>query len=114
MCLQVLIVAAAGGNVDITKFIVKSGFKFEAVPVYASEALSRAATGGHMEIATILVQAGVNVNGKDCCGERPLIKALCRGHLRLAKLLIESGADIDIVHKKLCKLLLRMLQSKAM
>ena len=94
---SVVSVAAAVGNKDIVKMLLRSGAEVnlddgeeDVHPLFI------ACRKGDVDIVTSLLDAGAKVNSrrqKD--GQTPLFMSIRKGHLNVAEVLLKAGADAD-------------------
>lgn len=87
--------AAAGGNLEIVKFMLSQGAGRD---LRSSPALQWAAENGHLEIAQCLLDAGADVNRGQ---EYALRLSATNGHTQMVRLLLAHGANAEPVLKKL-------------
>jgi serine/threonine-protein phosphatase 6 regulatory ankyrin repeat subunit B len=89
-----LILASAGGHVNIVKALLEKRADVEASNHSRAVALSYASEKGHAEIVQMLLAAGAQVNVKNADGMTPLSLAATNGHVKVAESLLEEGADL--------------------
>lgn len=94
--------SANNGNVKITKFLLQSGAKVDAVMLTEAKAtpLHFAANKGHTEVVKILLESGASPNQKKQDGLTPLHDASMKGFLEIAQLLVQYGADPSILSEE--------------
>ena len=94
---NVLIMAAAGGNVETVKMITEAGGRASDVSRCRVSALHVACKQGSKQVVEILLQqAGVDISGQSMLmDEIPLFCAAYHGHIKVAQLLLQKGADVN-------------------
>jgi len=85
--------AAAGGHVEVVRYLLGSGVPVDIGDNENTSPLGVAAINGHMEIAGLLIERGADVSLADDNGATPLHWAIYNGHLELASMLLDRGAD---------------------
>ena len=86
--------AAAHGDLDTIKGLLKSGADVNSARADGVSALHLAAGAGNVEIARVLMTAGANVAASTVLlGTRPLHMAAENGHADVVNLLLAHGAD---------------------
>ncbi len=86
--------AAASGNLDIIKDLLKRGSGVEGHEKDSESPLSIAAATGHLDVVEELLERGANVNASNKNKLTPLHFAADGDFLDIAKLLLRGGADI--------------------
>jgi len=92
----VLGLAAAFGQLDVTKYLHAKGGDINAVSTNGSgyTALTGAVASGHTEVSKWLLENGANANYRYANGYSPLLTAAANGHLEILKALLAHGADL--------------------
>jgi ankyrin repeat protein len=88
-----LITAAALGNFEAAKILIKAGANLDYQNADGSTALNTAAVFGKNEIAKLLIDAGIDLNIQNKDGATALHSAAFFGNVELVKVLLEKGAD---------------------
>ncbi len=84
------------GNVDMARFLIKSGIEINNQGGFRNQtALHLAAGSGHRNIVELLIANDVNINAIDKNGWTPLRHASGNSNVELMKMLIDGGADIN-------------------
>ncbi|XP_029314359.1 M-phase phosphoprotein 8 isoform X4 [Cottoperca gobio] len=91
--------AAAGGQDDILRLLIKKGVKVNGRQKNGTTALMHAAEKNFLTTVAILLEAGSYVNAQTLSGETALMKACKRGNTDVVRLLLEYGADCNIMSK---------------
>ncbi|XP_026231966.1 M-phase phosphoprotein 8 isoform X3 [Anabas testudineus] len=91
--------AAAGGQDDILRLLIKKGVRVNARQKNGTTALMHAAEKNFLTTVAILLEAGSYVNAQTLSGETALMKACKRGNADVVRLLLEYGADCNILSK---------------
>ncbi|KAK5860731.1 hypothetical protein PBY51_022192 [Eleginops maclovinus] len=91
--------AAAGGQDDILRLLIKKGVKVNGRQKNGTTALMHAAEKNFLTTVAILLEAGSYVNAQTLSGETALMKACKRGNADVVRLLLEYGADCNIMSK---------------
>uniref|UniRef100_A0A3B3Z9K4 Chromo domain-containing protein n=1 Tax=Periophthalmus magnuspinnatus TaxID=409849 RepID=A0A3B3Z9K4_9GOBI len=91
--------AAAGGQDDILRLLIRKGVKVNGRQKNGTTALMHAAEKNFLTTVAILLEAGAYVNAQTLGGETALMKACKRGNLDVVRLLLEYGADCNIMSK---------------
>ncbi|XP_020487623.1 M-phase phosphoprotein 8 isoform X1 [Labrus bergylta] len=91
--------AAAGGQDDILRLLIKKGVKVNGRQKNGTTALMHAAEKNFLTTVAILLEAGSYVNAQNVGGETALMKACKRGNADVVRLLLEYGADCNILSK---------------
>jgi ankyrin repeat protein/L-ascorbate metabolism protein UlaG (beta-lactamase superfamily) len=86
-------VAAAGGHIEVVRFLVEHGVPVDAGDNENSTALDVAAIFGHEELARMLVANGADPAHSDVNGMTPLHFACYNGNASIGAFLIEQGAS---------------------
>jgi len=86
--------AAAGGNPEIFKYLVKKGADINVKNSDGDSPIHKA-SGHSLEIASFLIESGVNVNIKNKHGETPLHLAAKSRNAVTIEYLITHGADVN-------------------
>ncbi|XP_014350474.1 M-phase phosphoprotein 8 isoform X3 [Latimeria chalumnae] len=97
--MTLVMLAAAGGQDDILRLLIKKGAKVNAKQKNGTTALIHAAEKNFLTTVAILLEAGVHVNLQQISGETALMKACKRGNSDIVRLLLEYGADCNILSK---------------
>ncbi|MCI4378307.1 hypothetical protein PGIGA_G00214360 [Pangasianodon gigas] len=91
--------AAAGGQDDILRLLIKKGVKVNGRQKNGTTALMHAAEKNFLTTVAILLEAGSCLNAQTVGGETALMKACRRGNADVVRLLLEYGADCNILSK---------------
>ncbi|XP_029980354.1 M-phase phosphoprotein 8 isoform X3 [Sphaeramia orbicularis] len=91
--------AAAGGQDDILRLLIKKGVRVNGRQKNGTTALMHAAEKNFLTTVAILLEAGSYVNAQTVGGETALMKACKRGNVDVVRLLLEYGADCNIMSK---------------
>uniref|UniRef100_A0A3P8TZG0 Chromo domain-containing protein n=1 Tax=Amphiprion percula TaxID=161767 RepID=A0A3P8TZG0_AMPPE len=91
--------AAAGGQDDILRLLIKKGVRVNRRQKNGTTALMHAAEKNFLTTVAILLEAGSYVNAQTLGGETALMKACKRGNADVVRLLLEYGADCNILSK---------------
>ncbi|XP_068602721.1 M-phase phosphoprotein 8 [Brachionichthys hirsutus] len=91
--------AAAGGQDDILRLLIRKGVKVNGRQKNGTTALMHAAEKNFLTTVAVLLEAGSNVNAQTLSGETALMKACKRGNADVVRLLLEYGADCNILSK---------------
>ncbi|XP_026150657.1 M-phase phosphoprotein 8 isoform X4 [Mastacembelus armatus] len=91
--------AAAGGQDDILRLLIKKGVRVNGRQKNGTTALMHAAEKNFLTTVAILLEAGSYVNAQTQGGETALMKACKRGNADVVRLLLEYGADCNILSK---------------
>ncbi|XP_045149916.1 M-phase phosphoprotein 8 isoform X2 [Echinops telfairi] len=91
--------AAAGGQDDLLRLLIKKGAKVNGRQKNGTTALIHAAEKNFLTTVAILLEAGAFVNVQQSNGETALMKACKRGNSDIVRLVIECGADCNILSK---------------
>ncbi|KAJ8013062.1 hypothetical protein DPEC_G00049400 [Dallia pectoralis] len=91
--------AAAGGQDDILRLLIKKGVKVNGRQKNGTTALMHAAEKNFLTTVAILLEAGSYVNAQTLGGETAMMKACKRGNADVVRLLLEYGADCNILSK---------------
>ncbi|XP_041806714.1 M-phase phosphoprotein 8 isoform X2 [Chelmon rostratus] len=91
--------AAAGGQDDILRLLIKKGVRVNGRQKNGTTALMHAAEKNFLTTVSILLEAGSYVNAQTLGGETALMKACKRGNADVVRLLLEYGADCNILSK---------------
>ncbi|KAK2840144.1 hypothetical protein Q5P01_013884 [Channa striata] len=93
--------AAAGGQDDILRLLIKKGVRVNARQKNGTTALMHAAEKNFLTTVAILLEAGSYVNAQTLGGETALMKVrhARRGNAEVVRLLLEYGADCNILSK---------------
>ncbi|XP_017326057.1 M-phase phosphoprotein 8 isoform X1 [Ictalurus punctatus] len=91
--------AAAGGQDDILRLLIKRGVKVNGRQRNGTTALMHAAEKNFLTTVAVLLEAGSCLNAQTLGGETALMKACRRGNADVVRLLLEYGADCNILSK---------------
>ncbi|XP_060785608.1 M-phase phosphoprotein 8 isoform X2 [Neoarius graeffei] len=91
--------AAAGGQDDILRLLIKKGVKVNGRQKNGTTALMHAADKNFLTTVAVLLEAGSCLNAQTVGGETALMKACRRGNADIVRLLLEYGADCNILSK---------------
>ncbi|KAJ8246737.1 hypothetical protein GJAV_G00254820 [Gymnothorax javanicus] len=97
--MSLAMLAAAGGQDDILRLLLKKGVKVNWRQKNGTTALMHAAEKNFLTTVAILLEAGAHVNAQTLGGETALMKACKRGNAEVVRLLLEYGADCNILSK---------------
>uniref|UniRef100_A0A3P9KK50 Uncharacterized protein n=1 Tax=Oryzias latipes TaxID=8090 RepID=A0A3P9KK50_ORYLA len=97
--MSLCMLAAAGGQDDILRLLIKKGVRVNARQKNGTTALMHAAEKNFLTTVAILLEAGSYVNAQTLGGETALMKACKRGNTDIVRLLLEYGADCNIQSK---------------
>ncbi|MEE6472762.1 hypothetical protein FKM82_009713 [Ascaphus truei] len=97
--MTLVMMAAAAGQDDLLRLLVKKGAKINARQKNGTTALIHAAEKNYLATVAILLEAGAYVNVQQTTGETALMKACKRGNSDIVRLLIEHGADCNVLSK---------------
>ncbi|XP_059417744.1 M-phase phosphoprotein 8-like isoform X1 [Carassius carassius] len=97
--MSLTLLAAAGGQDDVLRLLIKKGVKVNARQKNGTTALMHAAEKNFLTTVAILLEAGASVNAQTLGGETALMKACKRGNADVVRLLLEYGADCNILSK---------------
>ncbi|KAI1899750.1 hypothetical protein AGOR_G00064970 [Albula goreensis] len=97
--MSLTMLAAAGGQDDILRLLIKKGVKVNGRQKNGTTALMHAAEKNFLSTVAILLEAGAYVNAQTLGGETALMKACKRGNVDVVRLLLEHGADCNILSK---------------
>ncbi|GFW42327.1 hypothetical protein TNCV_1207801 [Trichonephila clavipes] len=86
--------AAATGNLDQVRALLKTGAKVEP-DLEGRTALHLASANGHVAIVKALIEGGAKINALDAAGYSPLHQAATEGHEEVVKLLLKNGCHVD-------------------
>uniref|UniRef100_A0A3Q2D7D4 M-phase phosphoprotein 8 n=1 Tax=Cyprinodon variegatus TaxID=28743 RepID=A0A3Q2D7D4_CYPVA len=97
--MSLCMLAAAGGQDDILRLLIKKGVRVNARQKNGTTALMHAAEKNYLTTVAMLLEAGSYVNAQTLGGETALMKACKRGNADIVRLLLEYGADCNILSK---------------
>nr|XP_030738630.1 M-phase phosphoprotein 8 isoform X9 [Globicephala melas] len=97
--MTLVMLAAAGGQDDLLRLLLKKGAKVNGRQKNGTTALIHAAEKNFLTTVAILLEAGAFVNVQQSNGETALMKACKRGNSDIVRLVIECGADCNILSK---------------
>ncbi|KAG7501482.1 M-phase phosphoprotein 8 isoform X3 [Solea senegalensis] len=97
--MSLTMLAAAGGQDDILRLLIKKGVRVNGRQKNGSTALMHAAEKNFLTTVAILLEAGSYANAQALTGETALMKACKRGNADIVRLLLEYGADCNILSK---------------
>ncbi|KAM4558343.1 M-phase phosphoprotein 8 isoform 2-T2 [Odontesthes bonariensis] len=97
--MSLCMLAAAGGQDDILRLLMKKGVRVNARQKNGTTALMHAAEKNFLTTVAILLEAGSYVNAQTLGGETALMKACKRGNTDIVRLLLEYGADCNTTSK---------------
>jgi len=91
-----LMMAVAGGHMEVAKLLITSGTKINATPCrWGLSALGLAAAQGHVPLTELLLQWKADTNVCAPTGNAPLSRAAASGHTQVCTALLEYCADPD-------------------
>ena len=88
--------AAAQGNVQVARALLRHGADVNAAGVGGDTPLFRAVRNGHTAFAEALIAKGANVNHVSYRGGTPLHRAVSEGRRDSVMFLLKNGADINV------------------
>ncbi|XP_064167803.1 M-phase phosphoprotein 8 isoform X1 [Anguilla rostrata] len=97
--MSLTMLAAAGGQDDILRLLIRRGVKVNGRQKNGTTALMHAAEKNFLSTVAILLEAGAYLNAQTLGGETALMKACKRGNADVVRLLLEQGADCNILSK---------------
>ncbi|XP_073518510.1 M-phase phosphoprotein 8 [Phyllobates terribilis] len=97
--MTLVMMAAAAGQDDILRLLIKKGAKINAKQRNGTTALIHATEKNYLTTVALLLEAGAFVNMQQATGETALMKACKKGNVDTVRLLIEHGADCNILTK---------------
>lgn len=97
--MSLCMLAAAGGQDDILRLLIRKGVRVNARQKNGTTALMHAAEKNFLTTVAMLLEAGSYVNAQTLGGETALMKACKRGNADIVRLLLEYGADCNILSK---------------
>ncbi|XP_069825902.1 M-phase phosphoprotein 8 [Dendropsophus ebraccatus] len=97
--MTLVMMAAAAGQDDMLRLLIKKGAKINARQRNGTTALIHATEKNHLTTVALLLEAGAFVNLQQTTGETALMKACKKGNVDAVRLLIEHGADCNILTK---------------
>jgi ankyrin repeat protein len=86
--------AAAYGNLEIVKLLVKAGADLNGRVAYGDVALIKAAEHSNDDILEYLIEQGADVNVPNAFGITPFIGYCGEGNLKHVQLAVEHGGDV--------------------
>ncbi|XP_031570135.1 protein fem-1 homolog B-like [Actinia tenebrosa] len=92
--------AAAKGEMEIVKLLIKKGANVNSRTKTNSTPLRATAYDGRLDIVSYLVEHGADVNVKNNFENTPLMVACYNGHRSVVNYLIEKGAKVDAQDKQ--------------
>jgi ankyrin repeat protein len=93
-----LIIAAAHGNTDAVKALIKAGADVNSMNESNQvTALMYAAASGHIEVLKVLLENGVNLHAIHSNGGTALLEASTGGQPEAMQLLLEAGAKVNFI-----------------
>ena len=95
-----LMVADAGGNVEIVQILLSNGVVADTRDTDGSSALRYALSQQHYTVAKLLMDKGSSINGMASNGLTPLIDAVIINNIHAVQFLINNGADINLYHRE--------------
>lgn len=90
-----LVEAAANGDLEKVKALVRSGADVKAPAERHRTALEMAANRGHLKMVLYLLAEGADVNAQDDFGATPLIEAVFKENMDVVNDLLAVGADVN-------------------
>ncbi|CAJ0932325.1 unnamed protein product [Ranitomeya imitator] len=97
--MTLVMMAAASGQDDILRLLIKKGAKINASQRNGTTALIHATEKNYLTTVALLLEAGAFVNMQQTTGETALMKACKKGNVDTVRLLIEHGADCNVLTK---------------
>ncbi|XP_044141886.1 M-phase phosphoprotein 8 [Bufo gargarizans] len=97
--MTLVMMAAAAGQDDILRLLIKKGAKINSRQRNGTTALIHATEKNHLTTVALLLEAGAFVNLQQVTGETALMKSCKKGNVDAVRLLIEHGADCNILTK---------------
>uniref|UniRef100_A0A3B4GXD1 Serine/threonine-protein phosphatase 6 regulatory ankyrin repeat subunit C-like n=1 Tax=Pundamilia nyererei TaxID=303518 RepID=A0A3B4GXD1_9CICH len=94
-------VAAAGGHLDVVKYLLRLGVEIDEPNIFGNTALHMACHTGQDTVATELVNSGASINQPNYNGNTPLhLAAASSSGVLCLELLVNNGADVNVQNKK--------------
>jgi len=91
-----LMLAAAGGHIEVVRLLVTSGTKVNASPSpWGFTPLGLASARGDVDIVTVMLHWKAEPTIETHSGHAPLLAAAAAGHTQVCAVLLEHGADVD-------------------
>jgi ankyrin repeat protein len=87
--------AAAIGNLDVIRVLLRNGFDIEQQDVEGQTPLHHACLNGRLETFQFLVQEGASIFAKDRRGRCALDMAAEAGALEIVRILLDRGMDVN-------------------
>ncbi|OCT93181.1 M-phase phosphoprotein 8 isoform X2 [Xenopus laevis] len=97
--MTLVMLAAAAGQDDVLRLLIKKGAKINAKQKNGTTALIHAAEKNYLATVALLLEAGAYVNVQQASGETALMKACKRGNSDIVRLLLEYGVDCNVQSK---------------
>eukprot|EP00079_Xenopus_tropicalis_P033456 XP_017947227.1 PREDICTED: M-phase phosphoprotein 8 isoform X3 [Xenopus tropicalis] len=97
--MTLVMLAAAAGQDDVLRLLIKKGAKINARQKNGTTALIHAAEKNYLTTVALLLEAGAYVNVQQASGETALMKACKRGNSDIVRLLLEYGVDCNVLSK---------------
>jgi ankyrin repeat protein len=94
-----LVDAAAAGNMQAVRALLKQGHDVNAPGLDGATALHWAVRADDLETADILIKAGANVSAANAFGMTPVYLAAENGNAALLRRLLDAGADANAVDR---------------
>ena len=88
--------AAAGGHLEIVRFLLERGAPIDILNANRQNALLYAAFEGHKEIVTLFLAKGANLSIKDRFGRTALHYAAREGRPEVVEILLKNGGDLSL------------------
>lgn len=88
--------AAATGDVEAVRDLVRAGTDLDARDRYGQTGLMLAAQHGHREVVALLVASGAALDVTAKYGLTALMLAIVAGHADVARVLVRAGADLAV------------------
>lgn len=87
--------AAASGDVETIRGLLKRGIDVDARSILGETALMAAAECGHAALVTALLEAGADVEARSKAGTTALMHAALNDHAEIVTILLSQGAKTD-------------------
>ncbi|KAG8452903.1 hypothetical protein GDO86_004633 [Hymenochirus boettgeri] len=97
--MTLVMMAAAAGQDDLLRLLIKKGAKINARQKNGTTALIHAAEKNYLTTVALLLDAGAYINVQQASGETALMKACKKGNFDIVRLFLEQGADCNMLSK---------------
>lgn len=92
--------AALGGHLAVTSFLVQNGASLKAADSFGEVPLHKAARHGHAAVCQRLLEAAADIRASGFDGSTALHFAITAGHVDVAEVLAKGGADASALSSK--------------